>query len=256
MTRDESPWFYTPRSVPEAAFEVLCLPSSGASASSYRGFGELLAPAAEVVAVQLPGRGGRWQEPAVGSIAELVALLVPLLAPRVRRRLVIFGHSFGAVVGFELAHALARGGGPPVALLAVSGRGAPQRAGPTPDPDLPRALLVEQLRRLGGTSEAILSDPQILDVVLPPLRADYRLLREWRYTPGPPLAAPIVAYAGVEDAGAPAEAVRAWAEQTRAGFDFVPLPGGHFYREEGLLEPARDLGRRLSLLARAPDDMS
>lgn len=252
MARDESSWFYTPRPVPEAAFEVVCLPSSGASASSYRRFGESLAPAAEVLAVQLPGRGGRWQEPGAGSIAALVAELVPQLVPRVRRRLVIFGHSFGAIVGFELAHALARRGGPPVALLAVSGRGAPHREGAAPEPDMPRARMIEHLRRLGGTSEAILSDPEILDLVLPPLRADYRLLRDWRHAPGPPLAAPIVAYAGVDDAGAPAEAARAWAEQTTAGFDFVALPGGHFYREEGLIEPARDLARRLALLARGP----
>jgi len=250
MARDESPWFYTPRPAPEASFDVLCLPSSGGSASSYRAWGEVLAPVGEVVALQLPGRGGRWAEPAVASIAALVEQLCPLLAHRVRRPLVIFGHSLGAVLAFELAHALRRHEGPPLALLAVSGRASPQCVTAAPDPELPQGLMVEHLRRLGGTSELILSDPQILDLVLPPLRCDYRLLRDWRHVPAAPLAVPVVAYAGVDDPAAPAAAVRAWAEQTSAGFDFVALPGGHFYREEGLLEPARELRRRLAVLAR------
>lgn len=230
-----------------ARMDLVCLPFVGASASAYREWPAIMAPLAQVHAVQLPGRGPRWREPAVGSLTELLDTLQVIVAASVRRPFVLFGHSFGALLAFELSRRLRARGGPTPALLAVSGRVSPHAATATPpDPDAPSSWLIEHLRQLGGTPEAVLTDPELIELVLPALREDYRLLGTWRYQPEPPLDIPIVAYVGLDDASAPLDAMIGWEQQTCADFDLVSLPGGHFYTSEGLVEPATQLRRRLA----------
>jgi surfactin synthase thioesterase subunit len=162
----------------------------------------------------------------------------------------------GAAVAFELARALRRRGlALPVALV-VSGARAPQyRLDYTSPPEPAENEFLEQLRRLEGVPAELLQNPEALRVILPALRADARLYRNYVYTPGEPLPVPVFAYGGGSDPNVTFEHLEAWRKQTTAEFKLRRFPGGHFFLRSSLdefLHALRDDLHR-SMPARRPD---
>lgn len=203
----------------------MCLPHAGGSASFFFPLAKALAPAVEVLAVQYPGRQDRRHEPPVDSIGGLTSRLLEVLRPFDDRPLALFGHSMGAIVGYELALRLPAA----PAHLFASGRRAPSRYR---DDDVRGASderLVAELRTLGGSDAAMLADPELLAMVLPAIRADYRAVERYRHEPGRRLDCPITVFTGDRDPRVSVAEARAWAEHTTGPSDLRVLPGGHFF---------------------------
>lgn len=185
------------------------------------------------MAVQYPGRQERYAEAPFTALTPLVEAvageLAQVLAADPGRPYALFGHSMGALVAFETARLLVRGELPGPQRLFLSGRGAP-RAGTgvhhAPHDD---AELVAEVRLLGGTDQSMLDNPDVLEMVLPALRADYRALAGYRWHGGEPLTAPITALVGDSDPMVPVQEVRTWREHTSGDFALEVFPGGHFY---------------------------
>jgi surfactin synthase thioesterase subunit len=188
----------------------------------------------DVVSVQYPGRQDRYAEAPYTALAPLVEAVVEELtrelAADTRRPYALFGHSMGACVAFETARLLlARAELPRPQRLFLSGRGAPgSRAGIRRDVHSDAGLLAE-VRSLGGTDQTMLDNPELLEMVLPALRADYRALETYRWQGGEPLAVPITILIGDHDPMVPVQSARAWQEHTGGDFAFKVFPGGHFY---------------------------
>ncbi|MFF0379822.1 thioesterase II family protein [Actinoplanes missouriensis] len=235
---------------PAAAAQLFCLPHAGAGASTYRQWQALAGPEVAVVPVRLPARESRFGEPPIRSAAAMAdALLHPLMDRAGERRFALFGHSMGALLGYELAQRLTRLGRPP-AHLVVSGYAAPHLSSPSgegtvhqlSDPDL-----VDHLKALDGTAGEVLNEPKLLELLLPVIRADYELCETYRYPGHPPLPVPITALGGTEDPDLGEGRLQAWRELTTAAFTVVPFTGGHFYLNEHLDEVvgiARDASLR------------
>ncbi|MFD5480732.1 thioesterase II family protein [Streptomyces hawaiiensis] len=207
---------------------LVCFPHAGGSASFYFPLSAALAPGAEVLAVQYPGRQDRRGEPCVDSIPALADAVVGELRQRQDRALALFGHSMGSSLAFEVARRLEAEGSGPTALI-VSGRRSPRMIR---DEGIHRAdddVLIAHLARLSGTDARILGDPEMLELILPAMRADYRAAETYRYTPGPPLRCSLSVLTGDDDPQlTPAEA-RDWATHTTGTHELTVLPGGHFY---------------------------
>jgi medium-chain acyl-[acyl-carrier-protein] hydrolase len=223
-----------PRPVAGARLRLFCFPYAGGGASIYSTWPRTLPPQVEVVAVQPPGRENRLAEPPFHDLSELVAAMHLHLAPQLHELpFAFFGHSNGALMAFELARSLRRAGDPLPLCLFASGRPAPQlELDDPPVHDLPHDAFVEELRRLEGTPEEILQNPEILELLLPLLRADFALGETYRYREEPPFPFPLRAYGGADDEEVPREQIEAWGEQTRAGFLMEIFPGGHFFVNE------------------------
>ncbi len=190
----------------------------------------------EVAALQLPGRGSRFQEVPYTALAPMLDAIVPSIVALSDRPFAFFGHSMGACVAFELARRLRAGGGPMPVHIFVSGCVAPELLGDRPRRhDLPAGELIAQLRRLGGTPEEVLCDRELMALVLPLVRADFAVLETHRHLPQPPLSVPIDALGGADDPVVSAAALDAWRGSTSKGFARRMYPGGHFY-----LQGARD----------------
>jgi medium-chain acyl-[acyl-carrier-protein] hydrolase len=184
----------------------------------------------EVCPVQLPGRETRFREPAFTELAPLVEALAGSLRPYLDRPFAFFGHSMGALLAFELARRLQRDHGPQPVRLVVSGCGAPQtRTSHTAIHALPAAEFREELRRLNGTPAAVLDNDELMDLVLPTLRADFSLCETYAHAAGPPLACPITALGGLGDDTVSRQELDAWREQTTGPFRLRMLPGDHFF---------------------------
>ncbi|MFE5829111.1 thioesterase II family protein [Streptomyces sp. NPDC056508] len=221
-------WFRRFRPAPQAPVRLVCLPHGGGSAGFFLPVAHALAPAVDVLAVQYPGRQDRRGEEPVADLQELADRITEALAPYRDRPLAFFGHSMGATLGFEVARRLEAAGEVPAVLFA-SGRPAPSipfegGLGAAGD-----ERLLAELDALGGTDAALLRDPELLAMVLPALRADYRAVETYAYRPGPALTCPVVALTGDRDPVADVEGVLAWEEHTTGPFTAEVFPGGHFF---------------------------
>jgi surfactin synthase thioesterase subunit len=157
-------------------------------------------------------------------------MLAGAIRPLLDRPFLIFGHSVGALVGFELARYLDQQDLPiPVALFA-SGHRAPHL--PSRRPllhSLGKQQLRDELRLLGGTPSGVLDDDELYNLVLPALRADLELGERYEHERRPPLACPIFSYGGAEDRLLDLDELVAWHDHTRARFEHRLMSGGHFY---------------------------
>lgn len=242
----QTPWLFVAKPSSEAPCQLICIPHSGAPGTVFRPWALDLAPEIEVSGVQLPGRGVRWQERAVTGPEALMDGLVGAVQTQIDRPFAVYGHSFGALCAFELCRELRhRGLGQPV-LLAVSGRGAPHMpTEPVPSHDLPREQMISELTRLGGMPVEVLADNDILDSVLPAIRADFRLLASWQTRAEPPLDVPIVAFRGADDPIVSHAAAEGWGMQTRRAFDLFTLRGSHFFGPEAVQQILAEMRGRI-----------
>lgn len=236
---------------PQATFRLVCLSSAGSGAAMYRPWRDALPADVDVCAVQLPGRENRLREPPVTSITALADALARELAPALDRPYAIFGHSMGALLAYLLVHRLARAGAPTPELLFVSGHRAPHLPDDaTPVHGLPDdALIAEIGRRYDGIPAEVLQHRDLLELLLPTLRADLTAVETYRHVDLGPLSCPLVACGGSADRRASAEQLGAWKRHTVADFRQEEYPGGHFYLQNPLTR-SRLLAQVLADLAR------
>ncbi|MGM1061502.1 thioesterase II family protein [Saccharothrix sp. Mg75] len=217
---------------PDAPHRLVCLPHAGGSASYYFPVSRALSRrSVDVVAVQYPGRQDRRHEPCVESVTELADRLVDVVRPLADRPLTLFGHSYGASTAFELAVRL-EAAGTPVHGLFVSGRRAPSAHRVERAHELADDALLAEIRKLDGTDSGVLQDEEILRMVLPAIRADYKAAETYRWESGPKVRAPVRALIGDSDPKVTEAEARRWADHTTADFDLELFPGGHFYLNE------------------------
>jgi medium-chain acyl-[acyl-carrier-protein] hydrolase len=219
---------YRPRPRPDASLRLYCFAHAGAGAGAYRAWGEGLPATIDVCAVRLPGRESRIDEPPRTRLDDILAELVPLVAGG-PAPFAFFGHSLGALVAFELARALEDRGLPGPRHLVVSGHAAPQLGGQADDAPASDAELLDDLRGLGGTTGDVLGNRELLELVLPIVRADFAVSAAYRFVAGAPLGCPLTALGGAGDPGVTLAALEAWRVHTRGGFALRQFPGGHFF---------------------------
>ncbi|MFE9454460.1 thioesterase II family protein [Streptomyces sp. NPDC006739] len=237
-------WIRRFRPVPEAPHRVVCFPHAGGAATFYLPLSRALAPKAEVLAIQYPGRQDRHTEPCLTSVAELADALAEQLRPWLDRPVTFFGHSLGASVAFEVAARLqARGSA--LHTLVVSARRAPSRMREGRVHLMTDGQLLEHLVGLGGTDRQLLSDPELMRMLMPMIRADYRAAETYRCTPGTTLDCPVLALAGDQDPQVTPEEAAAWEEHTTGSFALETFSGGHFYLLEHTGGVARAIAARL-----------
>jgi len=221
---------------PNTQLRLFCFPYAGAGALIFRKWSDGLPADIEVCPIQLPGRGTRLTEPPFTMLSCLVEALARVLDPLLDKPFAFFGHSLGALIAFELARQIRRHHGVhPVRLFASAGR-APQIPHRTPPiHNLADKEFLAELRRLNGTPRELLDHEELMEVMLPILRADFALYETYLYSNEPPLNCPISAFGGVQDRRVSASDLEAWRSQTSASFSLRMFPGDHFFLKEPLV---------------------
>lgn len=230
---------------------LYCLPYAGAAMNAYDSWAPLLAGAADVWVAELPGRGTRFAEPPADDLPTLVAVLAAEIVAARPPRFVVFGHSMGATLAFELTRALEVAGCPPAALV-VSGQAPPHLRSAEQLHRLDDAALTRAMHRLGGTPPGVLEVDELWALMLSVIRADLALVEGHRHAPGAMVSCPLVAYGSTEDGEADGPAVAGWAGYTTAAFASRVFPGGHFYFQAHPEALAIDLIRRMAAPVDAP----
>jgi surfactin synthase thioesterase subunit len=224
-------WFRRYASSEGARTTVFCFPHAGGSASYYYPMAAALAPEFDVLAVQYPGRQDRRREPLVTTIDELADQIHAAMRPFVTGPVALFGHSMGAVLAFEVSHRLEHFDGISPVVVFASGRRAPSRFRDDRVHQRDNAGLLAEIVNLGGTDSRVLAEAELLDMLLPPLRNDYRAIETYRQDPGVRISAPIVVMTATDDPRTSVDDARAWLDHTSGSGSVHLFEGGHFYLE-------------------------
>lgn len=224
-----STWITCPHPNPQAKVRLFCLPFAGGGTLSFRDWPEAL-PHLEVCPIQLPGRERRIAEAPFTQFPPLLQTLIPALRPYLNSPYAFFGHSMGGLIAFELARALRSQNYPLPIHLFISGCRPPQVPNPNLDlHNLSDAVLIQELRRYNGTPEAVLANRELMELLLPTLRADFALVETYAYQAESPLACPISLFGGLQDSIVAPNLLDAWQIQTAATFTKHLLCGDHFF---------------------------
>ncbi|ARV58393.1 putative thioesterase [Nostocales cyanobacterium HT-58-2] len=223
-------WVTCPQPNPQAFLRLFCLPYAGGSSLIFRTWSNSLPTTVEVCPIELAGRGTQMKSAPFTRLEPLVQAIVPVLKPHLDKPFAFFGHSMGALLSFEIARQLRREYGIVPDQLFVSGRRAPQIPNPKPPMHaLPESKFKQELRRLNGTPEAVLENAELMQLLVPILRADFAVLETYVYNTEPPLHCPITVFGGLQDQEASYEELQAWQKQTTAAFLIQMFPGNHFF---------------------------
>ncbi|MFK4099087.1 thioesterase II family protein [Streptomyces sp. NPDC019531] len=233
----------------DAEFRLFCFPHAGGSASFFfplsQELGQDPANPVDVLAVQYPGRQDRRSEENVHDMSVLADQAAEALLPCADRPFALFGHSMGATLAYEVARRLEEAGRSADALF-VSGRRAPHRVLDDGLHALSDSEIIDDIKALDGTGSAMLGTPDLMRMILPAIRADYTAAETYTYAPGPVLTCPIHAFTGYSDPRVPVAELHHWSAHTKAPFDLLVFPGGHFYLSEHWCEVSRAVVDRLA----------
>ncbi len=209
-----------------ASARLLCLPFAGGTSSAFNPWRACMPASIELCPIQLPGRQNRLAESPPEDLISLAETLSDVLQPLFDLPFAIFGHSMGALLGYELARRLRSRAGLSPAHLIVSGSEAPQV------PGAGRHLegvgddeLVERAEIPGEIRE----NPEVLALVLPALRADIMMCARYVYEPGGVLDCPVSALGGHRDPQVPTTSLDKWQIHTTGAFERRVFPGEHLY---------------------------
>jgi len=211
---------------------LYCLPYAGGSAALFRPW--LNAPPAglSIVAIQLPGRRERLHEPPTTSARAMAERLGQALLPRLDGPFALFGISMGALIAFELAHWLGRRAVVPAHLFVASYPSPRRTLARQPVHGAPDEVVVKALRELGVTPPEILADKEMLELLLPTIRADLAVTETYAYADRGRLPVPITVFRGITDVHLPPDAADEWRWETSGGFAVATADSGHFLLPE------------------------
>jgi surfactin synthase thioesterase subunit len=210
---------------------LLCFPYAGAGAGSFRTWQERYPlHHMTVLPVQLPGREELFTEPPCSTMEDIVERCIPLARKTAATTpIALFGHSFGAIVAYEVARRLTTEG-INIEHLVVSGAAAPQLPRPGSDiVTLNNGAFVSGVRELAGYDHPALHDPELRELLLPAFRADLAI--NGSYTPSgtSPLPVPVTVLLGTDDDMVAPHEAELWSKTSSVGSELIHMPGGHMY---------------------------
>lgn len=223
---------------PQATASLFVFPHAGSGSAAYH----FLARACkedpvEIKIIQYPGREMRLKEaPCEDMQAMIAGLAADVRGLGAERPFAFLGHSMGALVAYEFTRRLAETGGPLPLRLFLSGRQAPQRPGLNlPVDSMSDAAFLDAVgRRYNALPAELISNPEIMALVLPSLRADFKLMARYLYRPAAPLGVGLTLINGLDDPWVNKDSIGAWQAQSQQPIEQHWLPGGHFYMSDAV----------------------
>jgi medium-chain acyl-[acyl-carrier-protein] hydrolase len=224
-------WFVCPQIRPEAEMRLFLFPHAGAGVAAFNKWASEFPPTIEVFIAHYPGRGSRQRESPIKRVVTLAESFSQAIQPILDLPFALFGHSLGGLVVFELARHLQRNSFPQPRVLFISGCSAPHVPNAEPSiHSLPDVQFLLSLQERNSIPSEFFGQPEIMQLLLPALRADFEAVETYGYHPDQePLHCPIVVFGGEDDPRASHEGVEGWTRHTDSRFLSHYFPGDHFF---------------------------
>ncbi len=220
-------WLVCPQPNSSATARLFVFPYAGGAPSSFNKWIAEFPNTIEVSIVHYPGRGSRFNESLIKDLFVLVEEIANAIQPELDKPFFFFGHSFGAVLAFEVARRIS----PQPQILFVSACGAPHVPNPNrPIHALPDSEFIRSLQELNGLPTEVASNAELMELLLPVLRADFEAAESYQYTSNEHrLGCPIIAFGGTDDFHVDRDHLEGWGYQTKGRFKSQIFSGDHFF---------------------------
>lgn len=249
-------WVQFPVPNPGAAARLFCFHFAGGGASAFRGWAPALPASIEICPVQTPGREERISEAPFTHLPELVDAAAAQILPWLDKPFAFFGHSLGALVAFEVTRKLRRSSAAQPLSLFLSAHRAPHLPlSRRLFHNLPDDELISVMREMNGTPDALLENREVLDYLLPIIRADLKMCDTYQLIGDGLLSCPLIVYGGRDDRGVSEPELEAWRFHTSAPFMLQMFPGDHFFIRSQRSPLLRNLSAQLLALMAAESQM-
>jgi medium-chain acyl-[acyl-carrier-protein] hydrolase len=231
-----------------ARVRLFCFPYAGGGPTAFRTWAGALPSGVEVCAVQLPGRERRMAELPYTEFDEALRATAYALEAYTDLPYIVFGHSLGALLGFEWARHMRDSGKRCAMHLFLSGQDAP----PVSNPllrlhQLPEPEFIHELKRMGGIPELVLAEPDLMRLLLPRVRADLAVYETYVYEEGEALDCPITVFGALDDHRTSRDGLIAWRRRTTQTSTLRMFPGTHFFLQTAQMEILQDIAHNLEL---------
>lgn len=227
-----SQWFVIPKRVYAPRIRLICLPYAGGGVGTYQSWAAQLPDGVELVAVQPPGRGSFMGTPAYNNMSLLVNALFDAISPMLDRPFILFGHSLGSRIAFELLRQLQCRNQRLPELFIASGSNSPDTARAKPSTfQLSDEQFINELQRMNGTPTEVLENRELMSILLPLLRADFQLAETYRFTGDIKFPLEVHVLGGQEDMDVPLANLSNWGHFFSKKVYVHAFAGGHFFIE-------------------------
>jgi surfactin synthase thioesterase subunit len=224
---------------------LFCFPFAGGSKYSYAPYIKYAPPNVKVIAINYPGRGGRFQEKLSVDLDAIVDDAYRQIKGNLHNTYAFYGHSMGTVVAYLLTKRIVKDGLRVPIHLFVTGRAAPSIIDrDAPMHRLPKDEFLVKLKELGGSPDEVLNDGELMNFFEPILRADFEALENYHYADTEPFDIPITVMTGLEEEITLDDA-RSWAKETTLSVDVRQFPGKHFFIFDHPKEIMKIIGQKL-----------
>lgn len=208
---------------------LFCFPFAGASFYAYKPFEKYLPNHIRVVGIDLPGHGRRMREPLLTDIKEMVRDIWAIIKDDLNFPYAFYGHSLGTLLAYELTVRVIRQGKPLPLRLFLSGRAGPSVSKNRDVYLLPKAEFIKKVTEYDGTPGEVIQSAELMDLMEPILRADFRAVGTYRHQETSPLPMPITIMFGSDDKEVTYEEALKWQEVASDKIAFRRFTGNHFF---------------------------
>lgn len=235
---------------------LVCFPYAGGGASVYRPWSPLLPADVELWSVQPPGREERLFEPAHYRMDDLISAVERELTALPELPTAFFGHSLGAVTAWETTRRLSSSSQEVMHLFVSGCRALPELHRDRRDlHDLSDEALIEEIRRMNGTPDEVLANLDLMRLLLPSFRADYRVLSDYLYQDSGRIPFPVTVYGGRDDPAVEFADLAAWSTIVHRPVEPIVLPGDHFFLNGARTTIVKGVSERIFNTLRAVEQM-
>ena len=224
-------WIVRPQIKNNAKVRLFCFPYAGSSAVvTYKFLVDSLPEDIEVCPVEFPGRGGRMAEKLISDISIAVDQISEEITDYFEKPYIFFGHSMGALVAYELSHLLIKKYDSRPLKLYLSAHMAPNIR---KDEKIMHLLtgdeFLDELIKMNGLATEILQHKELLDLMLPIIKNDYKLCETYQYADKERLNIPFQVFGGKEDKDVKFDHLEEWSNLTSSECNIEMLDGDHFF---------------------------
>lgn len=231
------------------SMKLFCFPYGGGAATIYFSWKEKILSSIDAFGIALPGRGARYNEPSINNLSSLIAQLYHNLTNLKINKYILFGHSFGGLVAYELAKYIQLKQQMPLPKhVIISATGAPHTLYESKELcQLDDYTLAKKLNEWGGIPNVIMKEPDLLSLFIPAIRADITMMANYIINSIVRLKCPITVFGGDKDPNLTIDNLSSWSNYTELSFSCKLFKGNHFYIfDEDYTDPLAELNRILS----------
>ncbi|SEC84747.1 Surfactin synthase thioesterase subunit [Tenacibaculum sp. MAR_2009_124] len=216
--------------------KIIALPFAGGSKYSFKELEKCIPNSLEWITLELPGRGNRFGEEILEDIDSMVNDLFLQINNLISKEpYMIYGHSLGTLLGYELAKKLVESNSELPKCLYFTGKGAPGTERNEKRSELPKDKFWKRVEEMGGLPKEVLAHQELLDLHYPILKADFKALEEYIFTPMKNLfEIPIFVCMGEDEIGEGEDkvsitSIKGWNNETKFPREIGIIPGKHFF---------------------------